>query len=82
MKLTKTQQEVVDLLKQGWELAIGRDFHGGCWVQEGGIGRGGRARNIRSDTAHALVKKGVVRCVSRKFPTSVYVLKENDGKDR
>ena len=63
MKLTAAEQEIVDLLKAGWDLtwsaAMGGAGH--YAIQEGGRGSGGECRyNIKSTVVHNLVEKGVL----------------------
>jgi hypothetical protein len=68
MKLSKTQQEIVDRLNNGWELGAMSDMSGRCWIQKPGLGRGGESHNVSSATIHALVKKGVLVYGEYKYP--------------
>ena len=61
-KLSKNQQDVVDLLKAGWELGSSHTRLGGnCWLQKNGICRGGQSKNISKATLRALKKKGIIK---------------------
>ncbi|MCK4244940.1 MAG: hypothetical protein KAX20_04880 [Candidatus Omnitrophica bacterium] len=60
MKLSKKQQEVVELLKKGWELGCFGAYGTGCRLQEGGLGKGGEAKNFSSATIRALYDKGLI----------------------
>jgi len=71
-KLSARQQEVIDLLSNGWELGWGLDIGGTCWIQKGGAGRGGESRKVSIATARALREAGKVVCVENKFPTARY----------
>ena len=75
--LSKAQQEVVDLLTDGWDLGVSMSMDGLCWLQRGGIGRGGASKTVSKATVSALCRKGVIRQVSRKFPTARYGLSES-----
>ena len=74
VKLSKTQAEVVELMRQGWELgeSSGFDYH--VWLQKGGIGKGGEVKKVSSSTVHALWKKKVIVVAKRDYPNSIYKL--------
>lgn len=74
MKLSKTQQDVVDLMKNGWELGSTMTFEGGCWLQENGCGRGGNTERVSNSTVHALLNKGIICEKKAKFPLRTYKL--------
>jgi uncharacterized protein YjhX (UPF0386 family) len=74
MKLSKRQQEVVDLLSDGWEIGFSNTFNGSVWIQKGGVGRGGETRNVHTATVFALLDRGIIMCVRSGFPTSCYRL--------
>lgn len=76
MKLTKAQQEIIDLLKNGWELGISAGFNARCWIQKGGIGRGGESKDIRHSTYTALRKAKAIKLVEQGYPTSKYAASE------
>lgn len=74
MKLTKAQDRVVSLMKEGWELGWSNTMDGRVWLQKGGVGRGGQTERVLVATASALCKAGVIVCDKREFPTSKYRL--------
>lgn len=75
MKITATQQEILDLMKNGWELSQNTDING-CWqIQKGGSGRGGEVRVLNSRTAFTLLDKGFIKMKSDGFPIRKYCLK-------
>ena len=72
--LSKVQQHVVDLLGQGWELGVAQGIDPRAWLQQGGLGRGGKTEDVRSNTLYALWKRGAIVLKSDKFPTTRYEL--------
>ncbi len=74
MKLSKTQQEVIDLMKSGWELGQSMAIHSRTWLQKNGLGRGGETKNVSGATVHALYRKGLIDSKDN-FPTRKYYLK-------
>ena len=74
-KLTEVQQEVIDLMKAGWEL--GQNESGAMnkrsWLQKDGLGRGGESKKISSATVQALILKKVIK-KNYKFPVSRFEL--------
>ena len=74
-KLTPIQQEVIDLMKQGWELGSSLDLSGRCWLQKGGLGRGGESKTVTSSTIRTLDYLGFIEVASSKFPTRHWCLK-------
>lgn len=77
-KLSKRQQEVVDLLSDGWEIGWSGTFDGSVWIQKGGAGRGGPTMKVHAATAVALRSMGLIVCVKEGFPTSRYGLSPNE----
>jgi len=75
-KLTKQQQEVIDLMKKGWELGSSMGIEGGCWLQKGGCGRGGETKQVRWNTLHTLEYLDYIEVADTKFPTKTYRLKK------
>lgn len=74
--ITKAQQHVVDLMRQGWELRR----TGGIAPQAFLWGRKGDMRmhlNVRITTFYALENKGLLEKKSESFPYVIYGLKEN-----
>lgn len=74
-KLTPEQQEVIDLIKEGWELAVDVSINGRCWLQKGGIGRGGETRVVKHPTVRALEYLDYIEKATSKFPAHTFRLK-------
>ena len=72
--LSKTQAEVVELIRQGWELGVSYGFEHHAWLQKDGIGKGGPTKRISGATVHALWKKKVIVVSKSGFPTTIYRL--------
>ena len=57
LRLSKTQIEVVNLMREGWELGASSGFDYYAWLQKDGIGKGGPTKRVSGATVHALWKK-------------------------
>lgn len=78
--LSKTQQEVVDLMRDGWQLGTAGGFSATHpWLQKGGCGRGGKSKSISMSTFSALFRAGIIEKDTFKYPVQTYRL--NEGKD-
>ena len=74
MKLSKAQQEIIDLMNDGWEL--------GCYswgkytysIQKGGLGRGGESRRVNAGIIHALHKRGLIKSVGGWNPEKLHLV--------
>lgn len=74
-KLSKTQQEVVNLMRSGWELSASMTFDRRTWLQKGGTGRGGEMKRVSGATLHALWKAKVLKVkTAQKFPSEIFEL--------
>lgn len=69
MKLSKGQNEVIHLMKNGYELGKTRFLTISAWLQEGGIGRGGKSVNVNINTLNSLHSKKLIVCVNRRSGT-------------
>lgn len=76
-KLTPIQQEVIDLIKEGWELGSDLTINGSSWLQYKGLGKGGKSKKVSSATIHTLEYLGYIERASSKFPTLHWKLKED-----
>ena len=74
-KLNPIQQEVIDLINQGWELGSDTTINGRCWMQKGGLGKGGESKNVSHSTVHVLEYLGYIERGERHFPILHYRLK-------
>ncbi len=61
MKTSTTQQRVLDLMGDGWELGKYYGVNTSYWIQRGGLERGGRAENLRGGTVRSLLKAGLIK---------------------
>lgn len=76
MKLSKSQQQVVDKMRDGWELGYSSGFFTRSWLQKNGIGKGGETINVRVNTFLLLRDKNVIEKSRSAYPTDVYRLTE------
>lgn len=60
IKLSDAQKEVIRLMREGWELAISYGLYSGSWMQSNGIGNGGNSKDVRFNTASALIDKKLI----------------------
>ena len=68
MKLTAVQQKILDLMDDGWELGESMGLNPNAWIQQGGLGRGGKAQEVRLSTLFGLEQKGLIKVVEEIFP--------------
>lgn len=80
MLLTRLQMNVIDALKNGWELGHSSTADGRWWLQQDGLGRGGKTIDVHANTAFALLKRGLIEQKRYGFPTSLWGLVENRRK--
>lgn len=73
MKLSRVQQDVIDKMRNGWEL--GCYSMSGCRLQKGGLGKGGETQIVSHSTVHSLYKKGLIQQIYG-FPATRYIPKE------
>jgi len=81
---TKSQLVILRLMANGWELGYSSSSFAGnyYWIQKGGLGRDGEAKNVHFRTAYSLYKNGLIERSSNKpqFPTTHYHLSEKAKK--
>lgn len=63
-----TQEEVIALMRDGWELGYfdGIRTDGAYQVQQGGLMKGGATKGVRASSVAALERKGLVRRLPRE----------------
>ena len=79
MKLLKRQQEVVDFLKEGWELAYCSGYSDFILFQKDGIGNGGESKKVNKNTLNSLYLKGIIVIDKNKQEISTTYYKLNDA---
>lgn len=80
-KITPARLEILRLLANGWQIARSSryiTFGEREWMQEGEIGRGGKAKDVRAGTVLALSDLGMIRRVNggNLASTQVFVITE------
>jgi hypothetical protein len=66
-KLSPAMQKVIDLMRDGYELGRSTGYMSSCWLQKGGLGRGGHCVSVNENTFHALYDRGLLKRVSREL---------------
>jgi len=59
VKLSRAQQDVIDHMRDGWELAQSLPT-GRVWLQKGGWGSGGEGKPVLPSTAVALMDRKLI----------------------
>lgn len=70
--LTPAMREVVELMRDGWELGRSGGWGAGAWLQKGKIGYGGEMRRVSQATFFGLYDRGLLKQV-RKTTSSAIV---------
>lgn len=73
MKLTSNQQNIIDLMNNGYELGYD-SYRDAAWLQLGGCGFGGTSINVTKTVFKPLLKKGLVSPNKESYPTTTYKL--------
>lgn len=76
MKLSKTQKELIELMKNGWELGHSQGMRSRAWLQKDGVGCGGECKDMSISTFHVLRDKKLVEISLNRYPISKYKLTE------
>ena len=74
MRQHANKDEVITLMREGWELGRSMSFDGSAWLQKGGWGKGGETRDVWSNTMQSLYRSGLIELESEKYPTARYRL--------
>lgn len=74
--MTKAQQKVVDLMREGWELCGAHRIRGEhhYWLQKNGAGCGGPVQPVRGNVVHNMFQDGIIVVAVAGFPTTTYKL--------
>jgi len=78
MKLSETQQHVIDRMKSGWQLGTSTSLHPYSWLQKDGCGRGGESEDVHAGTVSALYNRGAIVVDVEGFPLRTYKLVEGE----
>jgi hypothetical protein len=73
-KLSPAMKEVVLKMRDGWQLGKSNSYHVHCWIQKGGIGKGGESQNVNIGTWAALIDRKLIFESQHKYPSSPYEL--------
>lgn len=77
MKLSEKQKAVIKAMREGWELGKSTSsLSGRAWVQENGIGRGGKSIDMNIRTFLFLRNKQLISSKGYFFPVTRYELTE------
>ena len=80
--LSKAQQNVIEKMREGWELGSSHAWGMHCWLQRGGIGCGGESQEFAPSTLNVLFTKGLIKQKGREHGIMVFELREEDSKVR
>ena len=73
-------EEVLQLMREGWECCYAHGLRGPGWwrLQKNGLGRGGDVKHPHGQTMNALEKKGLIKRLPYEVGTfhTKYVLSE------
>ena len=75
MKLSPSQQKVIDLLKEGWELGIDSGWFPDARLQKNGLGKGGEVYRPTFGTINALRKRNLIVYLKTDRFTKIYIFK-------
>lgn len=73
-KLSKPQTDLFNLLRKGWSLGRSTSSISRSFVQEGKLGGGGTAKDVRAETIFAIEKAGLITPCNYGFPHQEYKL--------
>lgn len=71
---TPAQRKVLQAMADGWGFGREDTYHGGFWMQQGGLGCGGPSEEVRVSTGFALLQAGWIVVVRKGWPTVHYAL--------
>jgi len=89
MKLSKNQNRVIELMNDGWELGSSLSTIGHtrlverAWLQENGLGKGGKTEEVSILTVKSLVRKNLIEQIDNPYTmsqTTRYKLKKRKSK--
>lgn len=78
-KPTQYQQDILDKMRNGWELGQDHGISGRCRIQQGGLGKGRKTEDVRFTTVASLLDKGFIELAEYSCPTIRYRLKQSEA---
>ena len=72
--VVRSRRELIELLGNGWEIALDTGMNGYWHIQQGGIGKGGESRTVDVRRAFELHKQGklIHREGTKQFPSRAF----------
>ncbi len=66
IRITPNLKETIKLMREGWGLGKSHSFHTSSpkirvWIQQGGIGKGGKSKNLRKQTIGSLLLLDLIK---------------------
>lgn len=80
--ITRVQQEIIELMKNGWQLASHRSWTDWCSIQKGKQGYGGESKKVSIATIFSLLKKKVIEIDKAEPSTTYYKLADKTAPGR
>lgn len=75
MKLSSAQAQVLKNMYYGWELGVSKGYRSYIRLQQGGLGRGGKVKQVLQGTWYSLYRAGLIEAGPEgKYPTEPYRL--------
>ena len=74
MELSATQQRILNLMANNWELGKHYGVNTRYWIQQGGLGRGGKSENLKGSTVRKLLYAGLITGLKTDTFTTKYEL--------
>lgn len=72
--LSKSQAAILVKMRGGWSLGRGvSSISKGCWLQQGGLGKGGETASVAAASVDALERAGLI-VRGQGYPTVEYSL--------
>lgn len=74
IKLSPTQIDIIQKMRDGWELGRNCGYRSSVWMQKNGIGRGGESKDLSISTFQILWEKKIITVIRIGYSTTVYAL--------
>lgn len=76
MKLSKHQKYILELLKNGWQIGHSKGLNSRYWIQENGVGKGGKAIDLKVNTFMILYENKFITKTHEGYPTDKWDISE------